>query len=188
MLSLLARLKGKVSLCRGNSMGISRKIYWLPLLVVGLTAILSPCSILAQAEKTDLTLRLVPDSYYNVITAGKEKTIYLEVGNNGNKALTNIQLSADLPKGWTIEFSPGLIDYLAPGSFQTVDILLRPTDNAAKGEYAVALIAEANEMRRVTSIYVRVESASLFWVWVGIGMAALVIAGFVFIFIRFGRQ
>jgi len=169
-------------------MRINRKIYWLPLLAVGLTAVLSPCSILAQAEKTVLTLIVVSDGYYNRITAGQEKTIFLEIGNNGNTELTNIRLSADSPKGWTAEFSPELIDNLAPGNFQTVDILLRPADNAAKGEYTVALIAEANETRRVTSIYVRVESASLFWVWVGIGIAALVIAGFVFIFIRFGRQ
>ena len=169
-------------------MRINRKIYWLPLLAVGLTAVLCPCSILAQAEKIDLTLRLVSDSYYNRITAGQEKTIFLEIGNNGNTELTNIRLSEDSPKGWTAEFSPGLIDNLAPGSFQTVDVILRPAEDAAKGEYTIAVIAEANETRRVTSIYVRVESASLFWVWVGIGMAALVIAGFVFIFIRFGRQ
>jgi uncharacterized membrane protein len=169
-------------------MKISRKIYWLPLLVVGLTAVLWPCSMLAQAEKTDLTLRIVSDGYYNVITAGQEKTIFLEIGNTGSTELTNIRLSADAPKGWTIEFSPGLIDNLAPGNFQTVDILLRPAVDAEKAEHNIALIAEANETRRVTSIYVRVESASLFWVWIGIGIAALVIAGFVFIFIRFGRQ
>ncbi len=169
-------------------MGISRKIYWSSLFVVGLTAILSPFSILAQAEKTDLTLRLVSDSYYNRITAGKDKTIFLEIGNAGNKAITNIRLYADLPEGWTIEFRPGLIDYLGPGSFQAVDIILRPAGNAAKGEYTVALIAEANETRRVTSIFVWVESASLLWVWVGAGVAALVIAGFILIFMRFGRQ
>jgi uncharacterized membrane protein len=169
-------------------MGIIRKICWLPLLLVGLTAILSPCAILAQAEKVDLTLRLVSDSYYNRITAGKDKTIFLEVGNTGNKGVTNIRLYADLPEGWTVEFRPGLIDYLGPGSFQAVDVILRPAGNAVEGEYTVALIADANETRRVTSIFVRVESASLFWVWVGAGVAALVIAGFIFIFIRFGRQ
>lgn len=169
-------------------MRISWKIYWLSLLVVGLAAILSPCLILAQAEKVDLTLRLVSDSYYNRITAGKDKTIFLEVGNTGKKGITNIRLYADLPEGWNVEFRPGLIDYLGPGSFQAVDVILRPASNAVKGEYTVALIAEANETRRVTSIFVRVESASLFWVWVGAGVAALVIAGFVIIFMRFGRQ
>ena len=169
-------------------MSISWKIYWLSLFVVGLGAILSPWPVLAQAEKIDLTLRLVSDSYYNRITAGKDKTIFLEVGNTGNKGITNIQLYADLPEGWAVEFRPGLIDYLGPGSFQAVDVILRPATNAAKGEYTVALIAEANERRRVTSIFVRVESASLLWVWMGAGVAALVIAGFILIFMRFGRQ
>lgn len=166
---------------------ISRKIYWLPLLVVGVMAVLSPCSILAQAEKTDLTLYVVYDGYRS-LTAGEEKTIFLEMGNSGNRELTNIRLSADAPEGWTIEFNPPLIDNMSPGSFQTVDILLKTADNAAEGEYNIAVIAEANQTRRVTSIYVRVESASLFWVWIGIGVAALVIAVFVIIFMRFGRE
>lgn len=169
-------------------MGISRKIYWLPLLVVGLMAVLSPCSILAQTEKTALTLRIASDNYYDNLTAGQEKTIFLELGNNGSTELTNIRLSADSPKGWTVEFSPNLIDKLAPGSFQTVDVILKPADNAAKGGYNITLIAEANEARSVTGYFVNVESSSLLWVWIGIGLAALVIAGFAFIFIRFGRQ
>jgi uncharacterized membrane protein len=169
-------------------MGISRKIYWLPILVVGLMAILSPGSILAQGENIDLTLRLGSDSYYSRITAGEDKTIFLEIENAGNEPITNIRLYADLPEGWAVEFSPGLIDYLGPGSVQAVDIILRPASNTAKGGYTVALIAEANETRKVTSIFVIVEYASLFWVWVGVGVAALVIAGFIFIFIRFGRQ
>jgi uncharacterized membrane protein len=157
-------------------------------MVMGLTAVLWPCSILAQAEKTGLTLNVVSDGYNNTITAGQEKTIFLEVWNNGNIELTNIRLSADSPKGWTVEFNPGLIDNLAPGSSQTVDVILRPARDTEKGEYNVTLIADTNETRRVTSIFVRVESASLFWVWVGIGIAALLIAGAIVIFMRFGRE
>ena len=168
-------------------MRISRKICWVPLLVVGLTAVLSPCSILAQAEKTDLTLYIVYDGYRE-LTAGEERTMFLEVGNSGTRELKNIRLSADSPEGWTVEFSPALIDSLAPGSFQTVDVLLKTADDAAEGDYNIAVIGQANETRRMPSIYVRVESASLFWVWIGIGIAALLIAGFVVIFMRFGRE
>ena len=168
-------------------MRINRIIYWLPILLIGLTAILLPCSVRAQAEKVNLTLRLVSDGYYNKITAGEDKTIYLEVGNTGKKGITNIRLYADLPEGWTVEFRPGLIDYLGPGSFHAVDVILRPVD-AANGEYTVALIAEANETRRATSLFLRVESASLLRVWVGLGVAALVIAAFILIYVRFGRE
>ena len=168
-------------------MRISRKIYWLPLLVVGLAAVLWPCSMLAQVEKTDLTLYIVYDGYRE-LTAGEERTMFLEVGNSGTRELTDIRLSADSPEGWTVEFSPALIDSLAPGSFQTVDVLLKTADDAAEGDYNIAVIGQANETRRVTSVYVRVESASLFWVWIGIGIAALLIAGFVLIFMHFGRE
>ncbi|MBM3167257.1 MAG: hypothetical protein FJZ83_05260 [Chloroflexi bacterium] len=169
-------------------MRIGRKICLLPALLLGLIAILLPCSALAQAEKVDLTLRLISDGYYSKITAGKDKTIFLEVGNTGKKDITNIRLYADLPEGWTVEFRPGLIDYLGPGSFQAIDVILRPAANAAKGEYSVTLIAEANEIRRGTSIFVRVESASFLWVWVGAGVALLAILVFILIFMRFGRE
>jgi uncharacterized membrane protein len=153
-----------------------------------LTAVLWPCSMLAQPEKTGLILNVVPDGYYSRITAGQEKTIFLEVWNNGYTELTNIQLSADFPKGWAVEFSPGLIDNLTTGSSQTVDVLLRPAKDTEKGEYNVTLIADANGTHRVTSVYVRVESTSLFWVWVGAGIGALLVAGFILIFLRFSRE
>jgi uncharacterized membrane protein len=143
--------------------------------------------MLAQAEKADLTLNVVYDNYRS-LKAGEERTMFLEVGNSGDRELTDIRLTADSPQGWTIEFNPPVIDKLAAGSFQTVDITLKPADNEAKGDYNIAVIAQANETRRVTSIYVRVESSSLFWVWVGAGVAALLIAGFVVIFMRFGRE
>ncbi len=164
-----------------------RKMYWLLLLAVGLAALLWPCSMLAQAEKTDMTLNIVYDGFSS-LKAGETRTVFLEVGNSGNRELTDIRLTSDSPEGWTVAFNPQVIDKLAAGSYQTVDITLKPADNEAKGDYNIAVIAQANEMRRVTSIYVRVESSSLFWVWVGAGVAALLIAGFVFIFIKFGRE
>ncbi len=165
----------------------NRKICWLLLFAVGLAALLWPCSMLAQAEKTDMTLNIVYDGFSS-LKAGETRTVFLEVGNSGNRELTAIRLSSDSPQGWTVAFNPQVIDKLAAGSYQTVDITLKPADNEAKGDYNIAVIAQANEMRRVTSIYVRVESSSLFWVWVGAGVAALLIAGFVFIFIKFGRE
>ncbi|MFC2022676.1 NEW3 domain-containing protein [Chloroflexota bacterium] len=168
-------------------MKIRWRIHWLPVFLVCVMAILSPCRIMAQDEKIDLTLKLLSDSYYNRITAGEDKTLFLEIGNGGNQAITNIQLNADKPESWSIQFRPERIDYLSPGSSQMVDVIITPSTSASKGEYVVTLIAEASEVRRVTSIYVMVESAP-FWVWVGAGVAAVVIAGFIFVFMRFRRQ
>jgi uncharacterized membrane protein len=137
--------------------------------------------------KTDLTLNIVYDGFRS-LKAGEEKTVFMEVGNAGDKTLTNIRLSAEAPEGWTITFNPEVIDSLAPGSLQTVDLSLKTADNTERGDYNIAVIGQANETRRVTSIYLRVESSSLFWVWIGIGIGALLIAGFVVIFMRFGRE
>ncbi len=165
----------------------NRKIYWLLLFAVGLAALLWPCSMLAQAEKTDMTLNIVYDGFSS-LKAGETRTVFLEVGNSGDRELTDIRLTSDSPQGWTVAFNPQVIDKLAAGDYQTVDITLKPADNEAKGDYNIAVIAQANEMRRVTSIYVRVESSSLFWVWVGAGVAALLIIGFIVIFMKFGRE
>jgi len=170
-------------------MGIRQKICWIPLLVVELAAVLWPFSVLAQVGKMPyLSLTIFADGYYNVITAGQEKTVFLEVGNNGSKELTNIRLSAEAPQDLTVEFSPAVIGTLEPGSAQVVDVLLRPASDAAKREYTVALLAQSNETTQVADIRVKVQSSSPFWVWVGAGIGALLIAGFVLIFMRFGRE
>jgi uncharacterized membrane protein len=167
-------------------MRLKRRICWL-VLAAALAEILLPYASLAQAEKTDLTLNIVYDNFRS-LKAGEQRTVFLEVGNYGKKELTNIRLTADSPEGWTVEFAPQVIDSLATDSFQTVTITLKPPENTTKGGYNIAIIAESGAIRRVTSVYVQVESGSLFWAWVGIGLAALVIAGAVAIFLRFGKE
>ncbi len=169
-------------------MKVDSKVCWLFLFAVGLMAILLARPILAQEGKVDLTLRLVPGDYYNRVAAGQDNTFFLEIRNTGNKAVTNISLAADKLEGWVIEFSPREIDYLGPGSLQTVDVNIKPDGKAVKGDYRVILIATANEIRKVASIWVRVETASSFWLWVGAIVAFVVVAAFVAIFVRFGRQ
>lgn len=164
-----------------------RKSYWLLLFAVLMT-ILSPYPLLAQEEKVDLTLTMAPGSYYREVTRGKDNTLFLEIRNTGNTAITNISLYSDKPKDWVVEFKPGSIDYLGASSSQTVDIIVNPAGNATRGEYTITLIAEAKETRRVITTSVRVETGTPFWLWVGSAVAVLVVAAFVIIFVRFGRE
>jgi hypothetical protein len=177
---------------RIRAMRIKRNVGWIVLPAIIIAGVLAPCVVLAQLQppkllQNDLTLNIVYDGF-NSMKAGEERTLFLEVGNAGDNALTDIRLSADAPEGWTVSFSPNEIDSLAPGSFQTVDVMLKSADNTQRGDYNIAVIARAAETQRVTSIYTRVESSSLFWVWVAAGMGAVLIAGFVIIFLRFGRE
>lgn len=169
-------------------MRIGGKICRLLLCVMGLMLILPFGTVLAQEEKIDLTLRLVPGGYYKKVTPGEENIFYLEVHNAGNKPITGIRLSSDGPEGWVVKFMPVSIDYLGASSVQTVDVSVKPASNAAKDEYQVNIIAEANETRRVISAFLRVETVISLWLWVGVAVAALVVAGFVIIYRCFGRQ
>lgn len=158
----------------------------LLLLVLTLAAVLLPLPALAQTEKTELTMNLIGD-YYNGISAGKDNRFFLELRNDGTRDLTNIRLSADAPSGWVVEYNPSVVAQIPAGSLQTVDINIRPAAEVEKRDYMINLIAEANELRKVQSIWVNVRSAT-YWPWIGAGVAAIVIAAFIFIFLRFGRS
>ena len=144
--------------------------------------------ILAQGDKVELTLRLLPGYYYIEIIPGESETLYLEIENSGNKAITNIRLSSDKPKGWKVDFRPESIGYLGTGSHQAIDVNVVADPDTDKGEYTLTLIAEADQTRAVTSSVLRVENAFSVWQWVGLGIGVLVVAGSVILYRRFGRE
>ena len=148
----------------------------------------TPFSVLAQAIKQDMTLRLFPDMYFQEVIPGQDNILYLEVANNSNEPITNIILYAKVPEQWTVEFQPRQIDELSRGSAQTINVNIRPAGNADNDEYNVTLVAEANETQRMVSTILRVENATSEWLRVGVVLAGLMVAGFVVIYRRFGRQ
>lgn len=170
-------------------MRAGKKVLWLFLLIAALLACLgSPTMLIAQEAKVDLSLRMLPDYYYKEVIPGEDNALFMEIRNRGDKDITNIRFISDKPKGWIVDFKPGSIDYLSAGSSQTIDVKVIPGLDTSRGEYNLTFIAEADETRTATSTMLRVESGYSFWLWVGLGVAALVIAGFIFIFLRFGRQ
>jgi len=168
-------------------MRTSGKILRLILYVAGLMLVLLPGTALAQDEKTGISLTLIPGDYYKEVIPGEENILHLEVHNTGDKPVTNIRLSAEEPEGWYIEFSPAVIGYLNAGSLQTVDIAVTPAKNPARGEHRIHIIAEANETRKITTAFLKIEPATSIWTWIGVAIAAIVIAGFFFVYRRFGQ-
>ncbi len=166
-----------------------------------LAAVLMPVLLLPQPglaqepepptlKESGLTLTLLSDrySYDHKVTAGEDNIFYLELRNSGDEAITDIRLSSDKPEGWVIDLELEEIDYLGPRSLRTVDVNIKPAPEAAKDEYRVTFIAEANEIIRVESYsWITVEAASP-WPWIGAGIALAVVAVFIFIFMRSGRQ
>jgi uncharacterized membrane protein len=159
------------------------------LLVVIAFVILSPAGrLIAQEDRYELVLRALPDYYYREITPGEESTMYLEIRNAGNRAITDIRLTSDNPKGWDVSVRPDSIDYLGAGSSQAIDVNVTAPSGTERGDYTLTILAEASPTRTATSIAVRVESAFSLWLWIGTGVAVLAIAAFVIIFLRLGRD
>ncbi len=162
-------------------------VRWLLPGAAALLAVLLAGPVAAQEPKRDLILTYSPGSFLYEVKPGQANLVYLEVRNAGTETITNIKLTADKPEGWTVTFTPGEIASLAGGDFRTVDVSITPDRAAGRGNYPVTFIATANEMRRVMTVSLRVESGTSVWLWAGVVLAAIVVAGFIFIFIRSNR-
>lgn len=137
--------------------------------------------------KTDLVFNLLPGSYYDRIQAGEETHLYLELRNQGDTTITGIHFNAGLPKGWAIRFVPADLAVLTAGSSNTIEAFLT-TDKNAGGGYNVTLLAEADQTRGAATAYFNVKGGANLWLWLGIGIGVVVIAGFILVFIRQGKQ
>ena len=165
-----------------------RRIWCLGLLIAVSVGLLAAPAVAAQAEKTDLQLRILPEYYYRDVNPGETDTVYMEVRNAGEVELTDIVFEADAPDGWQLAFSPATIEAMAAGSSETVDILVTSPKNADDDNYNLTVIAKAAETRAATTFMVRIENGFSQWLWVGVGVVVLVIIGFVLIYRRFGTS
>lgn len=163
------------------------RILSLLVILTGMIMSLLPQSGFAQEERIALTLRLVSDHYNSEVKVGQDNIFFLEVRNIGNTAITDICLSSNEPESWQVDFDPVKITSLSPGNYQTVELNIKTADSTTRNSYKIILIAEANEIREVEDIWITVETPS-YWPWIGAGIAVIMIAVFVIIFIRLNRQ
>lgn len=155
---------------------------------MALVILAPPGRVTAQEDKFQLTLNVLSGYYYRDITSGEATTIYMEITNTGNQAITGIRLTSDNPKGWDISLKPDSIVYLGAGSSQTIDMSVTAPSGTERGEYTLTIIAEASQTRAATSTVLRVQNTYSIWLWIGAGLAVLVICAFVIVFLRFGRD
>lgn len=158
------------------------------LTVIALSCLVSPAVLVAQEGKQDLSLRLLYDYYYKEVTRGKDNALFMEIRNYGTNEVNNIRFISNKPTGWLVEFNPESLDRLVAGSSHTIDIKVVPPSHADKGEYNLTFIAEADETRTATSTMLRVDGGVSTWLWVGVGVGVLMLAGFIIVFLRFGKQ
>jgi uncharacterized membrane protein len=134
-----------------------------------------------------LNLTPVNDLYSTSATSGKDNFYSIVIQNTGSDTLENIKFSSIKPEGWNIDFSPEQIDELSAGSLQTIDVNIKPAAKAIAGDYQITLAADTSRVTESFKVRVTVQTPSI-WGWVGIGIILVVIAGVVFIFMRFSRR
>ena len=145
---------------------------------------------LTAVIKDSYALSMTPagDSLLNTTaTAGKDNYYSIEIGNSGSGTQENIKLSASKSSSWTVEFTPAEIGSLASGSTQIVDVNIIPDAKAMAGDYEITLKATSDQTSSSVKVRVTVETPTV-WGWVGIVIILAVIAGVIFIFMRFSRR
>jgi uncharacterized membrane protein len=159
------------------------------LLVVGFLAAPTVAAVeTKEAERVDLSLYILSEYRYRDVTPGEDNIVYMEVRNNGDGEVTDIVFEIDAPEGWQVSFDPATIAVMASGSSQTVDIMVVPPAGESRDNYHLTVIAEAAETRAITSFTLNIEDGFSYWLWVGAGLAVLVIIGFIAVYRRFSHQ
>lgn len=121
------------------------------------------------------------------ITAGKEKTIELEVRNTGSVPLRDITLKASQPIDWEVEFEPAKLNILNPGKSEMIKAKLTASDKAIAGDYVVTMDASTPEATSSADFRMTVET-SLFWGWVGVLIIVLVLGSIYYFMRKYGRR
>lgn len=134
-------------------------------------------------------MELVPaeERYDTTATAGRDNYFTVEVQNKGSAAINDITFSSNKPKGWTIEVSPDEIDALAALNSQTVEVNIKPPAKTIAGDYQISLTAKGKQIEDEVDIRVSVETPTI-WGWVGVAIIVVVIAGLIYVFMRFSRR
>jgi len=129
-----------------------------------------------------------PDGLLNTTaTAGRDNHFTIEVLNNGSAAIDDFTFSSSKPTDWTIEFSPDKISSVAAQDSQTVEVNIKPPAKTIAGDYQITITAKGKQAQDDMAIRVSVETPTI-WGWVGVAIIVVVIAGLIYIFMRFSRR
>jgi len=121
------------------------------------------------------------------ITAGREKTVTLQVNNTGTAAVRDIKLTGELPPNWEITFEQDTIQKIEAGESANVKATIKADKDAIAGDYVANLTAESSEASEEMTYRISVKT-SILWGFVGIFIILAVIGGMYYLFRKYGRR
>ncbi|HWO75661.1 MAG TPA: NEW3 domain-containing protein [Bacillus sp. (in: firmicutes)] len=141
----------------------------------------------AISGKYSLEIKTPSGKLSDDITAGDEKTIDIVVKNTGTIPINDIALSSNKPTDWEVTFEPGSIPTIEPGKQETVQAIIKASENAIAGDYVVEMTATAPEASANAQFRMSVET-SLIWGWIGVLIILGVVGGIYYLIRKYGRR
>ncbi|WP_456474680.1 COG1470 family protein [Candidatus Pyrohabitans sp.] len=125
---------------------------------------------------------------YTRITAGEAEKIIARVANTGKNTLTGIELSLEIPEGWSYEIVPESVKKLQPGKAADFSVTILPPADAGIGDYFLKLRAKAEQTKAEdVSLRITVQQKSSYG-YAGIAVAILSVIMLLAIYRKFGRR
>lgn len=142
----------------------------------------------AQNEKAIMDVTLLYGNFNGTVTPDHDNIVYIVIRNSGNTPLTHITFSYLAPPNWQVVFSPDSLESLSPGNSTTTEVNIRPSASTRTSNNNINLIVRSQEVQQVLTVYTQFESRPGYWLWIGAGIAAAVIAAFIYVYFRLNRK
>ena len=158
-----------------------------------------PVRAVAGTTSADIELEVVVTGSYQMelttprgllsaeVTAGDVKRIELEVRNTGSSLLKDIQLSANKPVDWEVNFEPSKIEMLKAGESAPVIATLKASKKALPGDYVTSMTAKTPEVNTDAQFRIAVKTPML-WGWVGVLIILSAVGAVYYLFRKYGRR
>ncbi|MEM0335546.1 MAG: NEW3 domain-containing protein [Thermofilum sp.] len=134
-------------------------------------------------------LSYVTQNFYVEMLPGSTSTFQVTVRNDGYSSLTNVKLSvASTPSGFTASVSPQNVLLLKPGNTTTFTVSVTADPTVDAGDYYISLVLSADQVdaqSRDLHVFVKPPSTPAYY---AVLAAALLLAGVVLAFRKFGRR
>jgi uncharacterized membrane protein len=119
---------------------------------------------------------------------GMQTAVTLLIKNTGSSDLSNVKLSASgEPSSWKVDFESATIDSIPVGQSKEVKAYITAGSSAIMGDYGVNFTASSSGASDTNVLRVALKSSTL-WGYLGLILILLLIAGLMFVFMKFGRR
>lgn len=158
-----------------------------------------PVSAISGSETLDTELKVTITGKYELkvqtpnqvlsfnAVSNKKTAVTVDVVNNGNIDLQSINLSAEAPTDWNVEFSESTIDALQAGQTKEVTMYVTPSKDALSGDYVFNVTAKSTDATDTETFRTTVKTQTSWGIFAA-ALIIVIIGGVAAVFHKYGRH